>query len=372
MIIQNEADVIIVGGGVIGCSIAFHAQQAGLRCVVLERGVIGCGSSQAGAGMLGAQVEMTSPGPMYELGIASRSQFPELSRQIKEISRIDIEYQDHGILRIAANEQETETLKSRIKWQQSYGHKAEWLSPDTIHDMTKGKLHAPYGGVYFPDDHQVRNPPYIRGLAESARRLGATIHEHTEVTGFLLSQERVIGVTTTNGNWYGHYTVLAGGAYSADIGKKLELSIPVFPVKGQAILTKGVYPIDSIAYSHGCYLVPKLTGQVYIGASEQPHTSDTRPSLGVLSRLLMQAIQLVPEVETFEFAKSLTGLRPGSADSLPILGPVSGYPGLLLATGHFRNGVLLSPITGALICEYIQTGDISPLLSPFLLERFKQ
>ncbi|UOF90431.1 glycine oxidase ThiO [Fodinisporobacter ferrooxydans] len=368
----KQTDVIVIGGGIIGCSIAFHLQQAGKRCIVFEQGQIGNQASKAGAGMLGAQVEMANPGPIYDLGIQSRGMFPELSGILYEISGVDIEYQKQGILRLATSEDEVKTLQNRKQWQEASGQTAEWLTPAELQAMTSGAVFSAYGALYLPNDHQVRNPPLVRAFASSAKKLGASFYEHTEVTGFLYEQDRIIGVATQDQTWYAEYIVIAGGAFSSVLGRKLELDIPVFPVKGQAILANGTMPVPYTVFTHGCYLVPKLTDQVYIGATEQPNQKDLTPSLGSIAKLSNRAAELVPVAESFSYGKSIIGLRPGSVDSLPILGEATQYKGLFLATGHFRNGVLLSPITGKIITDLITKGISDVDITPFLLERFQE
>ncbi|KEO81673.1 glycine oxidase ThiO [Tumebacillus flagellatus] len=366
-----ETDVLIVGGGVIGAAVAYELAKAGVQTLLIERGELGAQSTRAGAGMLGAQVEMMNPGPMYRLGVASRALFPNLRDELLDISGLDMELQTPGIFRVAVDEADRQELLARLAWQQEAGQRAEWYEDDELRKIIgDDTVSTTYGALYLPDDHQVRNAALLLALVASAKMLGANILEHTAMTGFLVENGAVVGVQTLNGPIRANRVVLATGAWTGLLGQELGLDIPVFPVKGQSfLLDTFAPPTPYTIFTHGCYILPKRNGQVYVGATEEPSGFDTRPELGSLAKLSGQAVHLMPSLAALPFAAPLAGLRPGSRDGLPVLGEVPGVPGLYLSTGHFRNGVLLSAITGRLMREVLTGAKTSVDVEPFALYR---
>jgi glycine oxidase len=367
----TETDILIVGGGVIGCSIAYELAKAGLKPLVIEKDTLGSQATRAGAGMLGAQVEMHSPGAMFELGVASRALFPQLREELIEVSGIDMELQTPGIFRVAVDEGDRRELLARKEWQEAHGQRAVWFEDDDLRrELGDDVVSTTYGALYLPDDHQVRNPQLLLGLAASAKKLGARFYEQTAVTGFLTENGAVVGVHTLLGQVRAQRVVLATGAWTGLLASQLDLNVPVFPVKGQSFfLDSYAPPTPFTIFTHGCYILPKRNGQIYVGATEENAGFDRRPNLRSLARLSSQAVQLMPKIGALPFAAPIAGLRPGSEDGLPFLGAVPGIEGLYLASGHFRNGVLLSAITGRVTAELLTGGATSVDLEPFSLAR---
>lgn len=367
-----ETDVLVVGGGVIGASIAYELAKAGVKTLVVEKNEMGSQSTRAGAGMLGAQVEMMAPGAMYELGVASRALFSRLREELLEVSGQDMELQTPGIFRVAVSMADRQELRARQVWQNQAGQRAEWYEEEELRRIVGDDVvGSSFGALYFPDDHQVRNDALLLALLASAKALGASFMEHTAMTGFLTQNGAVVGIMTPNGPIRANRVVLAAGAWSGLLGRELDLDIPVFPVKGQSFFLKShSAPTPYTIFTHGCYVVPKRNGQVYVGATEEEAGFDARPNLGSLARLSQQAVELMPKLAKLPFHEPIAGLRPGSRDGLPLLGAVPGVSGLYLATGHFRNGVLLSAITGKLMREVLTGAPTSLDLAPFSLARY--
>ncbi|MBL0386386.1 glycine oxidase ThiO [Tumebacillus sp. ITR2] len=366
-----ETDVLIVGGGVIGASIAYELAEAGVQTLLIDKDNLGSQSTRAGAGMLGAQVEMMNPGPMFELGVASRALFSNLREKLLEISGLDMELQTPGIFRVAVDEEDRQELLARQIWQREAGQRAEWYEDEDLRNILGDNIvGTTYGALYIPDDHQVRNNALLLALVASAKALGAKFLEHTAMTSFLTENGAVVGVQTQDGVIRANRVVLATGAWTGLLGQGLGLDIPVFPVKGQSFLLDSYAPPTPYTiFTHGCYILPKRNGQVYVGATEEASGFDTRPNLGSLAKLSTQAVHLMPSLASLPFAEPIAGLRPGSRDGLPVLGDVPGVPGLYLATGHFRNGVLLSAITGKVMRELLTGTETSVDLKPFALMR---
>lgn len=367
---QTYFDVCIVGGGVIGCSIAYYLAKQGLRPLVIEKNTLGSQSTQAGAGMLGAQVEMDAPSPLYTLGIASRHLYKELAIELKDLSGVEIELQTSGILRLAVSEEDRTDLLTRQQWQAETGQKTEWVEDDDLR-RDFGNLFGPtFGALFLPDDHQVRNLALVNSLAVAATRLGASFLEHTEVIGFLRQGNRITGVETPTGKFETDRVILAAGAWSGILGKLAGFDLSVFPVKGQAVLARTLAPVTPFTvFTHGTYMVPKINNQLYIGATMEQAGFDQSPSLQGISRILSDAIRIMPPLAKLGMDKNLVGLRPGSSDGLPFIGEVPGLDGILVASGHFRNGVLLAPITGQIIAGLVTDHKSAFDLSPFSLAR---
>ncbi|PWK11350.1 glycine oxidase ThiO [Tumebacillus permanentifrigoris] len=368
---STETDVLIVGGGVIGVAIAYELAKASVQTLVIEKDNLGSQSTRAGAGMLGAQVEMMAAGPMYELGVTSRALFPTLREELLEICGCDMELQTPGIFRVAVNEVDRQELLTRQVWQRSAGQRAEWYEDDELRRILGDDvISATYGALYLPDDHQVRNMAFLLGLVASAKALGAQFREQTSMSGFLTENGAIVGVHTLNGPIRANRVVLATGAWTGLLGRELNLDIPIHPVKGQSLLLNSYAPPTPYTiFTHGCYILPKRNGQVYVGATEEESGFDSRPNLGALAQLSNQAVGLMPSLASLPFVEPIAGLRPGSRDGLPVLGGVPGAPGLYIASGHFRNGVLLSAITGKVMREVLTGQQTSVDLTPFSVAR---
>ncbi|MFC4766140.1 glycine oxidase ThiO [Effusibacillus consociatus] len=363
-------DVCIVGGGIIGCSIAYNLAKRGLRSVVIEKNALGSESTQAGAGMLGAQVEMEKPGALFDLGILSRALFRDLQQELKELSGVDIELQTSGILRLAVSEEDRRSLLDRREWQSAAGQKTEWLEDDDLRKEVGDLFGSTYGALFLPKDHQIRAMAFLRALVSAAGRLGTVFLEHTELIGFVRKGDRIVGIETNNGPFAADAAVIAAGAWSGIVGKMAGLELPVFPVKGQSILADFPTPVTPFTvFTHGTYMVPKVTGHLYIGATMEMAGFDKTATLQGLNRLLSDAARIMPSVGKLGWSGNLVGLRPGSQDGLPFLGQVPGLDGLYVASGHFRNGLLLSPITGVVMAELITSCTPRVDLSPFRVSR---
>lgn len=366
----RHTETLIIGGGIIGCAIAYELAKSGRRTLVIEKHTLGSQSTRAGAGMLGAQVEMHAPGPMYDLGVQSRALFPALREELIELSGIDMELQTPGIFRVAVDEADRLDLLERQRWQTEHGQRAIWFEDEDLRRELGDLVSTQHGALYLPDDHQVRNPQFLLALAASAKRLGTQYLEHTAMTGFLLERGSVVGVKTLDGDIRADQTVLATGAWTGLLANQLELDLPIYPVKGQSFLLDAYSPPTPFTiYTHGCYILPKRNGQIYVGATEEQAGFDRRPVLRSLASLSSRAVELMPSLGGLPFAESLAGLRPGSADGLPFLGQVEGLGGLFVASGHFRNGVLLSAITGKVMAELMNGQELSVDLTPFAVER---
>lgn len=363
-----SADAIIVGGGIVGCSIAYHLSKKGVKCLVFERSTIASEASGASAGMLGAMMETDAPGPLVELCLASQKLYPQLAETLFAESGVDIEFIRCGTVGVARNEEEKEALRSKWQWARSFGQQVDWLDTDGLRELEPGLSGELLGGIHIPGDHQVQSPLAAKAFAVAAMRRGARFCEHTPVFRLIADDSRVIGVETAAGAFYAKHVIVASGSWSPGLMKSIGLELPVYPVKGQcysAFLPAG---IRKSVFALKCYLMPKRDGTILVGATQEEVGFDKDTKVDAIAYLQDIAVSMVPAMKDAVFVRTWAGLRPGNPQIKPFLGPVRGFDGLLLATGHFRKGTLLSPITGEIIASIV-TGSDSPLdWAPFTLE----
>ncbi|MBX6395939.1 MAG: glycine oxidase ThiO [Alicyclobacillaceae bacterium] len=361
----HHAEVVIVGGGLIGCSIAWHLTQRGVRPLLLEAESVGSQASFAGAGMLGAQVEMHEPGPLFELGVTSRKGFREFCETLREATGIDPEYVPEGIVRIASSQEEAGELQRRAAWQRERGLKAEWWSPDDVRANLGYEINPCEGALYLPDDHRVEAPRLARALARAAILAGADVREGEPVVDVEAGPQGIL-VSTPRNVYAADRAVIAAGAWSSVLLRRFEWSGRVYPVKGEAVsLQATAFPLRKTVFANDIYMIPKNDGRLYLGATEVPEDWSRGPSTDGLARLTDRAAHRIANLRQLTVAEVRVGLRPVSDDGLPYLGPLPGLDNLWIASGHARNGILLTPVTGQLIAEGITTGKLSPLLQPF-------
>jgi glycine oxidase len=368
MSFQRSPDVIVVGGGVIGCAIAYYLACEGVRVDVLERGEIGGEASGAAAGMLAPLAEVEDAGAFQALCIESLRMFPALAATLREETGIDIEYLTSGILRVALDDDEERRLRElagRPGCLPLHSLQAEELR--VFEPALSPEIR---GGLYSPEEHQVNADRLVQAFARAAEAKGVAL-QRGRVNGLLTrGDHRVVGVRTANGDIIAGHVVLAAGPWTGRLAAPLGMDLPVFPVRGQmmALLSKSVP--RHIVWGSAGYLVPKANGLVFAGATVEKVGFRRRTTAAGLRSLAAMASSLAPRLGALSPVDSWAGLRPGSADGLPLLGPVPGWEGVSAATGHYRNGILLSPITGRLTTRAIVDGSADDSLAPFSPARF--
>lgn len=336
---SSSPEILIVGGGVIGCAIAFEARKRGASVLLLERGRLGGAASRVAGGMLAPQVEAGGPGAALELGLRSRDLFPEWQAELGRSFDLDLS----GILRVAHTERAASELRRRAEWQRGLGLSARLCDPAEVQDLCPGCA-EPLLGLWVPDG-QVHAERLTLALAQGAAQRGAELRE-----GVVVTCVRTGGVDTTEGRISASHVVVAAGAWSG-----LLAPTPVRPVKGQRILLRQPGRLLGLTvFGDQCYLVPKAGGDVLVGATEEPAAGfDVRVTAEGVGRLARAAAALLPPLGGAELIETAAGLRPGTPDHLPILGRLPGSDRVWLATGHQRNGILLSALTGRLMAEAV-------------------
>lgn len=369
----SRASVIVVGGGVIGCAMAYYLSREGAQVVVLERGLIGNEASGAAAGMLAPLAEAHGPSRFLDLCLASHRLFPELADTLRAEVGVDIEYVPSGLLRVAFTEAQEADLRSHVEWQASLGMGVRWIDGETARGLEPLLSRRLRGAVYSPLEHQVNPGKLVQGFARAAEAQGAVIRQETSVTGLLRRGFRVTGVRLAGETLSADAVVLAAGPWTKRLAASLGVRVPVKPVRGQMLaLRGGPSPVRHIIWGPRGYMAPKVNGFLFVGATVEEVGFRKSTTVRGLAALRRMANALVPALVHATQVDAWAAFRPGSADSLPILGAVPGWEGLWVASGHYRNGILLAPITGQLMARSLLDGKPAEGLSAFSPARFAQ
>ncbi len=361
-------DVIIIGGGVIGCSIALRLAEEGLKVTLLERGRVGLEASHAAAGMLAPQTEAPARTPFFDLCIESRSVYRDFAREVGEKSGVDSEYRDEGTLCLAI-EGDGDSL-GWADWQAEAGLLLERLGPVETRAAEPAVTKLASGAVFIPEDHQVDNRLLMRGLGVAIRRAGVEVIEGAEARSIIVERGRATGVDDGARRYRAGTVIVAAGSWASRLLDPLGIRLEIIPSRGQMVALKSETTVISrIVHTGRCYIVPRRDGRVLVGATVEYVGFDKRVTPAGISSLLSSAAEAIPALAECEVVERWAGLRPDTPDHLPVIG-ASGIDGLILATGHFRNGILLAPLTANLIREVILSGATPARLKPFGLERF--
>jgi glycine oxidase len=370
--LSKNADVVVIGGGIIGLSVAWRLIKSGVSVAVLEQGQVGAQASGAAAGMLAPLSEADKPGPFVELGIASLRMYHDFVADLKEATGLETECVSPGLLRVAMNEEEAKSLQMANRWQQATGLKVVFLTGEEAREVEPGLSVNIVAATLSPDEKQYESPRLVRALALACARKGVQIMENAPVVGFQTSGDRVSHVKSLNDIWECAKVVIAGGAWSKAIGDWLKVNLPVSPIRGQILSLRALPPpICFTIYSHAGYLVPRTDGRIVAGATAEEAGFDSRPTAGGIAHLLTMVPSLVPSLKEAVFDSVWAGLRPATPDHLPILGPLPGWQNVHAACGHFRNGILLAPITGEVVAMSVLDHQAHPLLEAFRADRFQ-
>jgi glycine oxidase len=367
---RPSPDVAIVGGGIIGCALAAELARRGARVVIAERTQPGAEASSAAAGMLGPRAECDAPGPFLTLGVASLSLYPALVERLREETGIDPEYQRDGILYVALTEADERRLAARARWQRRAGCPVEHLSAREALSLEPAIRDDVRGAIRFPDDHRIDNVRLSRAFAVLASRRGAELRVGVPVRAIRCEHGRAVALETGHERIVAGAIVNAAGAWAAELTPAGRV-VPIRPVRGQmATLTASRPPFQHAIYSRGVYLVPRRDGRVLVGSTYEEAGFDKRVTGEALAGILARALRLAPALRGASFGGAWAGLRPGTPDGLPILGADPEIAGLFYATGHYRNGILLAPVTARALAELVLAGRTSYDIAPFAVERF--
>jgi glycine oxidase len=370
---QPPADVVVVGGGAIGLAVAWRAAGAGMAVTVVDQHP-GRGASWAAAGMLAPVTEVHyGERSLLELNLAAAARWPSFAAELEEAAGQPVGYRPSGTLAVARDADDNAALEDLYRFQRRCGLEVERLRSRECRRLEPGLHPSIRGGVLAAGDHRVDNRALVEALLVACERAGVRL-VRDRVTELATAADRVTGVVLAGGGTLGGGSVvLAAGCWSGSLGGlAAEALPPVRPVRGQLLYLRG--PASEPLCSRNVrglevYLVPRVDGRVVVGATVEEQGFDTRVTAGAVHDLLRAALELLPEVAELELVETVVGLRPGSPDNAPMLGR-GGPEGLEVATGHYRNGILLTPVTGDAIAELLATGRVPELIAPFDPGRF--
>ena len=378
----ETADVVVIGAGVVGCSVAYYLAREGVSVAVLERDAIGSGASAHATGSLSLLGAEFSPGASFEMARASYAEFPQLVAELESATDMDLLYQRRPSLRLALDDEEVGTIHELMAWQQPHV-RMRWIDGQDVRTIEPRLSHSIIGAVYEDESAQLDSYRFNLALARGAELKGTSIL-YREVTGLVTSGSTVTGVRTASGDISCNTVVVAAGTWSRAFTPWLGFPVPVRPMKGERLLLN--YPgeplpvlISSPKRGHMISRTDGLTSVGSTGGRDYDRKDlfwgeefDRQPTETARLELLQRAIDVLPDLERAELVQQLAGSRPLSPDSKPIIGPVPGWQGILLATGHTTKGIHLGPITGRIIADYVCHGSTEAVsdMSEFLPDRF--
>ena len=368
--------IAIIGGGVCGLGIGWRLAQAGRPVTVIDRGRAGMATSWAAAGMLAPQVEAEpSEEPLLALTLASRDLWADFAAEVEAASGLSVDYRGEGTLVVALDRDDVERLRHRYDYQCDQGLDLEWISGAEARRREPHLARGVGAAVFSALDHQVDNRLLSVALREAYIRAGGLLLEDTMVREILHDGSRVTGLRLEDETLEADIVINAAGPWSRDIpGLPEALRPPVRPLKGQMLalqMPRGAPLPDHVVWGPDIYLVPRSDGRLLIGATVEEMGFDAQLTAGGMMDLLRDAWEVLPGIYDLPLVESWVGFRPASRDDAPILG-VTAMDGLIMATGHHRNGILLAPITARCIADCVLSGVTPEAILPFSLDRFMQ
>ena len=377
---MGNKQILIIGGGVIGLGIGWQLAKSGASVIIYEQAEAGRAASWAAAGMLAPLAEAHTEEPeLLKLGCRSLALYPQWVQELEVDAEMSIGYRVEGTLIVGLEPDDTHQLQHLYASQQDLGLDVEWLTGREAREIEPALSPRVTAAIRCESDHQVDNRLMVKALRRAYQRYGGVLHENRAVENIHIENGIVAGVKTREGGKQnGDVIVLSAGCESAQIqGLPDAIRPPVRPVKGQmlalqmedGITVKNVIRTVRARYPTSVYLVPRTDGRLIVGATSEEMGFDTRLTAGGVFELLRGAWEAVPGIYELPLLETWTGLRPGSRDNAPILGETP-IENLIYATGHYRNGILLTPITAYEISKLILTGETSDAIASFRLDRF--
>ncbi len=378
----ETADVVVIGAGVVGCSAAYYLAREGVNVTLVEREAIGSGASAHATGSLSLLGAEFSPGASFQMARASSAEFQQIVPELEAATGMDLLYQRRPSLRLALDGDEADLIRSLMVWQQPHVE-MHWIDAGEVHAIEPRLSPSIIGAVYEDESAQLDSYRLNLALGRGAELKGANLL-YREVTGLVTDGATVSGVRTASGEIHCGTVVVAAGTWSRAFTPWLDFPVPVRPMKGERLLLS--YPGEPlpvlISSPKRGHMVSRMDGFTSVGSTggrdyDQKELFwgeefDRQPTESARLEILQRAIDVFPDLERAELVQQLAGSRPLSPDSKPIIGPVPGREGVLLATGHTTKGIHLGPVTGRIIADYVCRGSTQVVsdMSEFLPDRF--
>ena len=368
---MNTKNIVIIGGGIIGLSIGWQLVKRNFSVTIFDKDSAGQSASWTAAGMLSplAEVNMQEK-DLLQLGLTSAELYPGWVDELETDSQMSVEFQTEGTLIVALDRDDDQELRHHFDLQKLFNLPVEWLDGRSARNIEPALSPRVVSAISCDSDFQVDNRLVIGALKYAFQKFGGNLHEHVGVDRIEISDGTAVGVWTGDNLVKADQIIVSAGCWSALI-EGIPGNLPVRPVKGQMLALQMEDPqiVRKVIHAPDAYLVPKRDGRLLIGATSEEQGFDTQITAGGIFELLRGAWEVLPGIYDFPIIETWVGLRPGSRDNAPILGKTE-VENLILATGHFRKGILLAPITAQEICSLIMTDHTSDIIAPFTPARW--
>ena len=374
MTYSREENIAVIGGGIIGLGVAWQLARRGRPVTVFDREKAGRGASWVAAGMLAPVSEFGFENEDFlEFGRRSMEMFPRFLEELEADSGRAVALDTRGTMVVGFHRDDSERIRRIYNFRENRGLPVQWMTGSEARELEPLLSPKAASAMWIPEDYQIDNRALVDALKVALVEAGGELVEGTAVTEIRSEARRCTGVITDNGEHPAGVTVLAAGCWSGGIaGLSEDLAPKVRPVKGQIVTLRmdETYGFARVIRAPDAYILPKGDGRLLIGATEEEMGFDTTPTAGPVMRLIERAWEAVPSLYDLPIEEIAVGLRPGTRDHEPLIGE-SGMDGLLYATGHYRHGILLAPVTAYALCDMILDGKTPEYAAPFSPSRFQ-
>jgi glycine oxidase len=371
---DSFSDVLIIGGGVIGLSLARKLHKKGVKKItILERGKLGQEASFAAAGMLAPQAETEKPDDFFHFCDESNKLYPNFAKELLVETGVDIELDRSGTLYLAFSERDVAEIRNRYEWQKEAGLQVEHLTAQEARKIEPFISPDAREALFFPNDWQVENRKLLTALQKYAEINQIEMVESAEVKNLLIENGKILGAETSSQKFLAEKVILATGAWTSLIksGENVPSLPKVRPIRGQMLsFHTAKRLLSKVIYSPRGYLVPRFDGRILAGATVEDVGFDKSVTTSGIDFLLENALEIAPSLVNLQPSEKWAGLRPFASDGLPILGALAKTENLFIATAHYRNGILLAPLTAEILTDKIAGNSDSKYLEIFSPRRF--
>lgn len=363
---MTTPDILILGAGIIGCSLARELARVVAKVVVLERGCVGAGASSAAAGILAPTFAPVAVDPLTDLCFDSASLYEDWIKSLHEDGAGDMGFRRSGLFDLWLTEEQATHGRMHLPGQMRPGRRAQELSAQDVQRSEPAVAAPTHGGMYYPDDAQVDAAKLTNAVAGVAERAGVVIREREPVMRLTRDGDRISAVHTTRESYRPGIVVLTAGAWSGRLAEELGVSLPTHAVKGQMLMADcRVAPVQTPLYAGEALLVPQTDGRLSLGVTVEPNMCDERVTLEGIRIILDETCAIVPSIRQLPLERAWAGLRPATPDGWPYMGPVPPLHNFWISTGHYRKGILLAPLCAQLMAQSILANHPVEALTPF-------